>query len=179
MPSLFVNYSGKGSGPIQNGTSVNVKLMAMVKGRFPEVDGVTGSHLGEEGEVNGDDIGYAGIAAGGLAVGHEDDGLTIAGDLNGAQRNPCRDDIGHPFLMLNRLAGEAIAYAVTLGGDSVLRRQEAAQTGHLKIMGLGTGDDPDGLFMFVLGNEAFWEFFKMGFSFGVISGQLSDVGEGI
>ena len=60
--------------------------------------------LGKEGEISGDYIGYSRIAAGGLAVGHQDDGLTVTGDLNGAQGDACRDDVGHPFLMPDGLS---------------------------------------------------------------------------
>ena len=61
--------------------------------------------------------------------------------------------------MLYRLAGEALAHAVALGGNRIFSGQEAAQTDYLKIMCLGTGNDPDCLLMFVLGDEAFGELF--------------------
>ena len=65
--------------------SFKVEMLCIIHGYFPETYYVSRPHLGDEGEVGGDDIGYPGIATGGLTVGHKDDGLAITGDLNGAQ----------------------------------------------------------------------------------------------
>ncbi len=78
--------------------SRDTDLQYNFQGGFLEIDLIPRPHLGDEGEVNSDDIGYAGIATGGLVVSHEDDGLAVTGDLNGTQRDACRDDVGHPFL---------------------------------------------------------------------------------
>jgi len=79
--------------------SVNVKLLCFIQRCLYKMYCITLSHLGVEGEVSSNDICYQGIAAGGLAVSHQDDGPVITRDLNGAQRGACRDNVGHPVLM--------------------------------------------------------------------------------
>ncbi len=60
----------------------------MVEGCLLETYGVAGFHLGEQRQVDADDIRNAGIASGGLPVGHEDDGLSVTGYLNRAYEIP-------------------------------------------------------------------------------------------
>ena len=51
----------------------------MVKGCLFEAYGISGFHLGEQRQVDADDIRNAGIASGGLPVGHEDEGCPSPG----------------------------------------------------------------------------------------------------
>lgn len=94
---------------------VSLELVPCVAGFFEgdllKVDFCAGPCAGECGEVCGDDVCDLGVAADGLALAHEDDGLAVWGDLDGAEG----DGLGGHFAGLMEsecCAGEAGAGAV-------------------------------------------------------------------
>ena len=88
-----------------------------------ESDFVTGRRLRQEADVRADHGGDFGVSAGGAPVGQQNDRLTVAGHLNGAQGRRVRHDVSTGNV-LDLRAFQTVAHTVRLMSDGIPRREE-------------------------------------------------------
>ena len=85
--------------------------------------------------------GDLGVAAGGAAVSQQDNGLTVAGDLDSSKGGAVGNNI-RPFHMLDGRPLQPVAHSVRLHGHRILGAQEGLQAGPGKSVILWTKDNP-------------------------------------
>src|SRR5688572_18797103 len=105
-----------------------------------EPEALPGLELSDAPDVERADGGDLRVAAGGLPVDQEDDGLAVAHDLNAAERHAVRDDVVTPGVLDDRPA-QPRAHAVALWRHLVgaLEKRRDAARGESVV--LGTEDD--------------------------------------
>ena len=106
---------------------------------------MSGRNPAQPGKVGGNDGGDFRVAADGLAIGQQDDRLTIAGHLNTSRRDAVRDDVfGFRCDVFEQRAFEPDSHTVELGGGPVFGIEQGKERFRAKVPVLRAGQEANG-----------------------------------